>query len=564
MVNQNLNREFNPILSKVIEMLKTFKQIQTSYIFFVLFLYLVFIAGLGGTPLASASELPLDRPSKSKKSLTVNSGLGPGARPLSASNSDSNRVLALDDYIIEVKGNHPGLKGAVISSEAGQQRSEEGQIPNSFTFYSEIKLTSDAKLTPPVFIGYDNITTNTYSFGISKITTFGLETKLHYDLLTFDYNNPVIRLSLGPTPIGGNTAGDQGNTVFPFSWANASPVLELKQSIWAGGFGRTVRATEDQTEAKALASSYEASFQAKSAIVKAEAAYWRLALARESLLVRRESLDRANKILDWNRRKFKLQLGEQSDVLQADAQVKTRELELIAAQNEERSASRDFNSLRNSDSRVVPEVIVDIRSLNLERIAIPKRAVLRDDVKAADQTMRATIAGATIAREKDTPTLDAFVSFALNGQRGYDVASNLSSAFGPSFSLNRPTRVVGLKFSIPLDIALVNKSRDAWRHEGIAAEMTYNRKLFEQEQNWKDLNESLNEAIQRFELSQRLESVQGEKLLAERKRLERGRTTTYQVLLFEQDLLSSQLARIRDQASILNIIAQMKLFGETL
>jgi outer membrane protein TolC len=115
-----------------------------------------------------------------------------------------------------------------------------------------------------------------------------------------------------------------------------------------------------------------------------------------------------------------------------------------------------------------------------------------------------------------------------------------------------------------LDFGLSSSARDGWRRELIAAELAYDRKFFEQERSWSDLNQNLSEARQHLELSRKLETIQEAKLKSERNRLQHGRTTTYQVMLFEQDYILSQLTRIRDQANVLNIIAQMKLFGENL
>lgn len=468
-------------------------------------------------------------------------------------------TLTLDGYLSQVKGNNPGVRGTLLQSEAGQLRSEEGKLLLSPTFFANAQWTSDAKLTPPIFIGYDSLVINTYSVGVSQQTTFGLQAKLHYDLLSQYYNNPIILFNTGASDIA---PGGPGINPFVFSFTNASPVLELTQNLWGNGFGRTTRATQEQVEAQALASSYNSSFQTKSTLVQAETSYWRLALARQSIQIQKEALDRARKIYEWNANKARLQLAEKADVLQADALVQTRELEMIAAQNEERSAARDFNSLRNIDSDHVEEQVIDLHNLNLKRIEIPKRASLRDDVKAAYQNARVSTARSVIATEQDTPTLDAYASLALNGEQGYTVYSNITDSMAHSLSLNRPTRTIGIRFSMPIAFDLAKNSREGWKQERIAAEMNYDRKLFEQEQNWKSLNQNFNDATKRLELSEKLEMIQKSKLETERKRLDRGRSTTYQVLLFEQDYLLSQLTRLRDQASILNVIAQMKLFGE--
>jgi hypothetical protein len=69
------------------------------------------------------------------------------------------------------------------------------------------------------------------------------------------------------------------------------------------------------------------------------------------------------------------------------------------------------------------------------------------------------------------------------------------------------------------------------------------------------------EAKRTFELSKAIEHVQKEKMLHEKDRLQKGRSTTYQTLSFEQDYSSSQLSRIQAELQILQIIAKMKLFS---
>ena len=76
-----------------------------------------------------------------------------------------------------------------------------------------------------------------------------------------------------------------------------------------------------------------------------------------------------------------------------------------------------------------------------------------------------------------------------------------------------------------------------------------------------DLLAQLTEGKRKLDLARKIETVQKNKLDLERDRHKRGRTTTYQVLLFEQDFASSQLSRIRAEAELLRILAQMKTFS---
>ena len=61
-----------------------------------------------------------------------------------------------------------------------------------------------------------------------------------------------------------------------------------------------------------------------------------------------------------------------------------------------------------------------------------------------------------------------------------------------------------------------------------------------------------------------MEKLQKEKMLNEQDRLKRGRSTTYQTLVFEQDYAQAQALRIRVQTEILAYHNQLKLYGSEL
>jgi outer membrane protein TolC len=458
--------------------------------------------------------------------------------------------LTLDGYIRAVQSGNLEIKGSKERSEAGELRSQEGTLLLAPTLYSNVQVLRDAKYPSALLIKYDSQVSQSYSLGVSQMTTFGLQAKLHYDLFYQYYVNPLPLLVL-----------PGGVSLTPNSFALASPVLELTQSLWSNGMGRSTQAVQEQAEAQALSSSYGATFQTKSTLTRAESNYWRLALARQIVGVQQEALDRAKRIYNWNSEKARLHLRDNADVLQAEALSKNRELDLLAAKNEERSAARAFNTTRGSTSGEVKEALDEITSEMISKLETPKRAAMRDDVKAAQQNLRVTIAGATIASEKDLPTLDVFATLSMNGQTN-GIANTISDTVSNSFT-NRPSQLVGLRFMMPISGAR-SSALEGWQKEHIAAEKTFDQKLFDQEQGWKDLVENLSDQRKQLELSLTLEDVQKAKLENERNRFKSGRTTTYQVLLFEQDFLYAQLSRIRNQAGVLNTIAQMKLFGESL
>ncbi len=66
----------------------------------------------------------------------------------------------------------------------------------------------------------------------------------------------------------------------------------------------------------------------------------------------------------------------------------------------------------------------------------------------------------------------------------------------------------------------------------------------------------------RTALAKEIEKAQKSKLSNERARLKQGRTSTYQVLLFEQDYCASQINAINSAAQFYVLLAQKKLYGE--
>ena len=188
----------------------------------------------------------------------------------------------------------------------------------------------------------------------------------------------------------------------------------------------------------------------------------------------------------------------------------------------------------------------------------PEKADHRDDVKAAQQQERAAAAMTSLGLAKNQPNLDVNALAQLNGR---DPALGVSA--GQSFGTRFPTWGIGVKFSAPLDFDTLSADRQAYARERQGAELQLRRTQFEEAQTWADLNERLGEARNRLSMAAQLEEAQRVKLGYEKERLSKGRSVTFQVLQFEQDFASAQLARIHIAYEILQILAQMKTSGAT-
>ncbi len=441
----------------------------------------------------------------------------------------SAQTLPLEGYLQQVKQKHTGYKGSQLVSQGAVERSVESDLLFLPSFLASAGYSRDkapAAPTEPADLKVQFLTG-----GLRQQTRFGLGVDLSYSL--------------------------SKKEAFAVSGYEGKPTLGVSMPFWQNGFGRSVRATEELLEAQALASGYGESFRLKLILAEAENTYWRLALVRENVEVQKDTLVRAQRIRDWNQRRVQLQLSDRIDLLQADAALESRKLDLQAAMDEQQAAARAFNTLRGESQDAVEEALTLPKAEVIDGMSAPRRAELRDDVKAAKELARLADANATVGREKLLPKLDLRGSVSFSG-----TDASAGSAVKNSFKTDRPEYSAALEFSVPLAFGTTSDSRAGYAKEQLGAELKYERQYFEQEREWNDLQNRLGEAKKRLQLARSIEQAQREKVLHERDRHTRGRTTTFQVLQFEQEYAFAQLAHIRAQSDVLRIIAQMKTFGD--
>ncbi len=447
--------------------------------------------------------------------------------------------LSIDDFLQQVQSQNENFKGSQRAGKGAQIHSRDANIALMPSLFADYKNSKDKKPTDAPFFQGNETDANGFDVGLSEATSFGLNAKLTWTMTHVQIMNaPQLAVP---------------------DYHLAAPMLELSQSLLRNGFGSEVSAQRDLSEANNLGNSYNNSYQARAELVNSEIAYWRLAIARKTVEIQKDAFSRAEKILQWATKRVNLQLGERSDELQAQASLELSKLQLKAANDEVEAASIAFNSARNISGDQVPESLDLVESESLVKMEVPAREEMRLDVKAADEMRKVAVANAQLTKEKYKPDLKVFGSLAWTGRDTLTDASVNQAVQGI-----HPTRVIGVSFTTPLSFGLMSDTYTGTKMEQEGAELQYQNKLMKQEQDWRDLNTKLQEAKQRLALTRQLETVQKAKLENEQQRLLRGRTTTYQMLLFEQDFDTAQLQRVNTQAEVLRIIAQMKLFGGAL
>jgi outer membrane protein TolC len=113
---------------------------------------------------------------------------------------------------------------------------------------------------------------------------------------------------------------------------------------------------------------------------------------------------------------------------------------------------------------------------------------------------------------------------------------------------------------MPLNFGAQSDARHGAELQALGAERRLQQTLADQEQQWNDLTNKLADAESQFHYARIIENVQKKKLENETHQLRRGRSTTFQVLQFEQDYTNAQLTRAQVGAQVLNLRSQLKFY----
>ncbi|MCE3254814.1 MAG: putative outer membrane protein [Rickettsiaceae bacterium] len=446
-------------------------------------------------------------------------------------------AISLDEYLSEVREQNAGYissNQSIISSELISKKAFLLTSPNLFV---DLREGFQEQNQAVAFVRYKEVKTKNYSAGIEQSFPFGVDTRLYYNFNRTEY---------------------QGLTSSAFSPVNyeTNPMLDLTIPLWQGALGGKIKANKDLIYYQNQADKFNSQAVSIELLVEAEKLYWQVVAAKEIVDISKETLQQSEKILQTSKKKSQMNLGEKADVLQAMADVESKKLKLKQAENNARIAVRNFNQKRGLASDELDQKLDKIDFNALEKLPLESSMQNnRADVKAAAALTQSAVAAAKIEEESNKPKLDVSGHYAFNG-----LERNRSQAISNSLEQNGDEAYVGVRFSMPLAIGLQSDIRKGARVSASAARKNYVQKVLDQNNDWQNLLQNLQDYKENLELSRRIEKLQKSKLENERSLLKQGRTSTYQILLFEQDYNQARLNTINDAYQLLSLIADKKLY----
>lgn len=447
--------------------------------------------------------------------------------------------LTLSQYLKEVAANNEAYQSSELLSQAGFNRSNEGSLSLTPSFIGSTSYMSDSNSGFRSRANSQIRTINEdFRAGFAKKFSTGTDIKLEYDAL----HNEIDR----PKPNPDNT-----------SWY-VRPILGIKQSLSRDWLGGETKALIEFKNSQAKAQGYLNNFNNKKMLVEAEMVYWDLATVVANIVVKQDSVTRSSKLAKWAGKRSKSGLGNDSDLLQAESSLEQRKFELAAVQDFLKSKVRLFNAYRTLSSDTVPDNLESFNkfnasSLQLKSTSLPSK--IREDLHAQYENYLSAKAKAKAATQSLKPDLNFNLEYYPSGKDAHYTHTN-----GAVWRGRNPTISVALDFSVPLDRTLIRDLNGAYKAESHAAELAYSRKKFELTNEWQRLTEQFNLFAKQLTIAEKIVETQRQKLRNEEDLLRNGRTTTFQVLQFEQDYFNAQSQYLDTKNNLLKLSAMMKLF----
>ncbi len=459
--------------------------------------------------------------------------------------------LSLSEYLNQVKTQGFDYQAQAAAVEGYEKQSHQQDLTYSPVLTASYNHEDDQSTQANPFAG-PHTQTDTAGVSITDIFPFGPKLSVGYEFL--DINSP-----LSDVENEFFTNAGINPSVIPTSYYQVSPVISLSVPLFKDFGGAQTGAGVKQVQYQFESAAQSAAFQREQELYNAKVAYWNLALARQALVIRQDTLDRTQKIWDWTKKRVARNLADPPDALQAEASVRLAALDLDMAQQQERSARLSFNRYRGASVNQVPEQLDDLQnSLDQLTVDIPASLPERLDLKASEDTAAEQKAAYDAAHQNVYPDITAKADWRGNGLDPSFVPAN-----SQAFSANHPTYDIGAQFNLPLDVFTASQVAEGFKKNYESAALALKDKQVQVAQDWKDLSDKLSDVNQRLDMTAQIEDIQKNKADQEKQRLEFGRTTEFQLLSFENDYNAARLNHLSVIAEKLSLLAEAQWWMAT-
>lgn len=447
----------------------------------------------------------------------------------------ANPALSLQQYLDMVQAKDASWQSAQLAKEGAAKAQRNADIMTGVNFIANGSYLSDGRPTVnPAFQGTNTIN-KSYAFGLQQKSLLGVSWSLTQN---YSYTN-IENSTFLQVP----------------EYYDAFPKLELSLPLWRDWLGHETRATQQQASAQLKMQSLRADLAMIQKENEIKDAFFNLATQQKNFEIQKDSLARAERILGWAKSRLARNLADRGDVYQIQALVSARKLELINADTKLKEAARLFNSYLNESSEEIKYALaldeIDTNVLNLDAA----KEKVRMDLELEKENLNSMEANYQLQKEKNKPNLNLALSYLRQGR---DIEPEDASS--RVFKDKKESYMVAVQFAMPLDLSNLNDSKEGFeqlRQSQILGEKARQRSEAIQ---WKNTVDQAQALSNQLKIVRELEGIQKNKADLEREKYNNGRSTTYQVLTFEQDYANTRNQRINIERDLRRFINSLNLF----
>jgi outer membrane protein TolC len=302
-------------------------------------------------------------------------------------------------------------------------------------------------------------------------------------------------------------------------------------------------------------------------IYSVQTAYWNLVYAIDNLKVRQQSVQLARDLLEKNQRSVEVGTLAPMEILSAQAEVATREADLIQAETQVKSAEDQLKVLINmpeDEARAVDSIKPldsppsEEHTINLDE-ALATALQFRPDLEATKVGVQIQQLNLTYARNQILPDLSLSASYWSPGVSGtkifyvgnpidgvidHTVPGGIGPAFRDTLKFKNNNWSAGLTLSIPFN-AIFSRANYAQAKLNLKQQMitfeNEKQQLFLEIKNAVRSVESNFKRINAYKVARELAE---QKLAAEEEKFNVGQSTNFTVLTYQRDLANARISEL--------------------
>jgi outer membrane protein len=377
--------------------------------------------------------------------------------------------------------------------------------------------------------------TDAYNLQVDQMTPWGQGFRLTWDNARSKTNSSFFTLNPSYT-----SSGELGTTL---------PLLQ--------GFGTQV-ANRTVLKAKLDRSIADRQFSQnlRDTLLQVEQDYWNLVFAIKDLKVKESSLDLAKRFQEETRKKIDVGVLAPIEQISADAQVATREQDIIAAQQSV-GDRQDILKLALGISQDSPEWGQVFSPTDEPSVAaaagaepelIDEALATRPEIKQFEDKISKDKLDTRWAKNQTLPQLNLTASLTYNGSAGHYVDPMTGIVYDQGYSdawrqitgLDYKSYYVGLSFVYPIGNRSARAQYQSTRLAQNADEISYQRLKLSVANEVRAALRGLQAAQKRVAAAEVTLKLQQDKLDAEQKKYENGLSTAFNVLSYQNDLTTAQ------------------------